>query len=361
MNPPATVAAPAVRLPEFDPRDLKGYSPIRALQIAGKARKGRGSLEQDVHDALAAKMPMGGYKGFLIPTAALTSDTATAGQELVFERPLTFVEALRARSTLARLGAQVVDYPLPSAYPTETLGGGATWRAENPGADLADGDMTTGNVQLALRMLQAGSGFTRQLLTQSRPAKAADQAVIASIAADFAVAFDLAGISGAGSASNEPTGILNTTGINVVALGTNGAVPTYDDMTALEEAVAIDDGDLASLGFLTTPEIRRLLRKTERAAGSGMVWDRGGMLDYPGEVSTSVPSNLTKGTGTNLHAVLYGAWSQLVLAHLGAVDVVVDPFTAAKQGLVEVASYLYCDIGVLHPVSFAAIKDAALS
>ena len=66
----------------------------------------------------------------------------------------------------------------------------------------------------------------------------------------LADAIDTAAINGSGS-SNQPTGILNTSGIGSVAGGTNGASPTLDHLLDLKKEIAVDNADVATCGFLT--------------------------------------------------------------------------------------------------------------
>ena len=63
-------------------------------------------------------------------------------------------------------------------------------------------------------------------------------------------AIDTAAINGSGS-SNQPLGILNTSGIGSVAGGTNGLAPTLDHLLDLKKEVAVDNADVASCGYLT--------------------------------------------------------------------------------------------------------------
>jgi hypothetical protein len=108
-----------------------------------------------------------------------------------------------------------------------------------------------------------------------------------------------------------------------------------------------------------------LFRKTLRvpaSAGSGLVWDRNRMLDYPAAVSNNVPGTLSKGTSSgNCHAIIFGDWSSLLIGTLGAFTIVVDPYSLKKQGLVEVQYFLFADTTVRRVESFAANVDAKLS
>ncbi len=72
-----------------------------------------------------------------------------------------------------------------------------------------------------------------------------------------------------------------------------------------------------------------------------------------------MPGNLTKGTGTNLSAIIFGLWSDLIIADWGYLELIPNPYGVGySSGTLEVVALLYADIGVRHPESFAAIVDA---
>ena len=50
------------------------------------------------------------------------------------------------------------------------------------------------------------------------------------------------------------------------------------------------------------------------------------------EVSNNVPSNLTKGSGSNLSAVIYGNFADLLIRLYGTLEIIVDPYTDFAKG-----------------------------
>ena len=171
---------------------------------------------------------------------------------------------------------------------------------------------------------------------------------------------DAAGIAGTGTA-NQPTGLLKTPGIGDVSIGISGGVPTAASVIALEESVGKGNSDDLSNAFLTTPQLRSKLRAVAEISGSRPLWINGTMLGYLESVSNQVPSNLSKGSNNDCHALIFGSWSQLVLADFnGALEVIVDPYSFKKQGQIEICSWNSYDVGVLAPAAFCAIQDARL-
>ena len=76
------------------------------------------------------------------------------------------------------------------------------------------------------------------------------------------------------------------------------------------------------------------------------------------EVSNNVPSNLTKGTGSNLSAVIYGNFADLLIGLYETLEILVDPYTDFAKGTTGIRALQSIDIAVRHAESFAAMQDA---
>ena len=94
----------------------------------------------------------------------------------------------------------------------------------------------------------------------------------------------------------------------------------------------------------------------------GYIWQDGDtpLNGYRCAVSNQVPSNLTKGTATKCSPLLFGNWADLLIAHWGVLDVIVDPYTQSKKGALVITVLQDVDIAVRHAESFAAIKDVVV-
>ena len=290
----------------------------------------------------------------------LTVGTAATAGNLVQTDLGAVVPALRPRLKVAEMGATILsglvgnlDLPIGNALAS------AAWEGEND--TTAETTPSTTLLSLRPNRLAAFTDISKQLLSQS--STSVEAWVRAELSNAIARAVDAAAINGSGS-SNQPTGILNTAGIGDVAMGTNGGVPTNAALIALETAIAIDNADVENMGYLLTPGVRGVLKNIALGANNaGFIWDgrNSNINGYGAEVSTQVPSTLTKGsTSGTCHAIIMGNFADLVIANWGMVDILVNPYTKAKEGLVELVVNSYWDIGVKHASSFAAIKDATL-
>lgn len=290
----------------------------------------------------------------------LTVGTATAGGHTVATDLLasSFIEMLRNSMALNTLGIRTLtDLNGNLAIPRQTGGATAYWVAES--GSPTESQQAFDQVGLTPKTLGAFTDISRKLLLQS--SIDVEAFVRQDLAATLGLAIDLAGVNGSGS-SNQPRGVLNTSGIGSVVGGTDGAAPDYDDMVDLETAVAVANAAVGNLAYLTNTKVRGKLKKTEEFSGTSgnPVWGRDGMVNgYRAAVSNQVPSNLTKGTASGIcSAIIFGNWSDLILGMWGGLDLLVDPYTNSTSGTLRVVALQDVDIAIRHPESFAAMVDA---
>jgi HK97 family phage major capsid protein len=397
---------PAVELTQKEQARYSMQSAVRSMvaEQEGSKQRDLASFERDISQELEKSFPVGpGVErrgGMLVPTftrretvlelqhglpfgalgnigqrAGLDASTATKGQELKFTVPGEFLALLRNYMAVMQAGATMLGgLQGPIAFPNQTAAGTATWVGENPGSDVAE---LLSQIALNPRSLQSSTSYSRQLLAQS--VIDVDGMIRQDLAQIMALALDLAAIAGTG-ASNQPTGITNTSGIGSVALGTNGLTPVYNNLVDLETQVTNANADQWPLSYLVHPTSRGTFKKAtvlgntiglpawQPATDSMLPSDQvqGANARVPGELngytawaSAQVPNNLTKGTSSGVClAILFGAFSQLVIGDWGMMEIIVDPYRLKKQGMIELTSFGMYGIAVKYPAAFAAIKDA---
>jgi HK97 family phage major capsid protein len=152
---------------------------------------------------------------------------------------------------------------------------------------------------------------------------------------------------------------------NVAGAGGNGLAPTWANIVALIGTVGAANGLQGSLAFLTNSKVlaklANTLKSTTDTSSNFIVGDPGAttLAGYPLAISNDVPSNLTIGTGTNLSALIFGDFSQLLIGYWSAFDLLVNPYegTAYSKGNVLIRGMLTADIKLRHPESFAKTSD----
>lgn len=301
----------------------------------------------------------------------IDSATSTTGGPFKFSQPGAFIDVLRNKLAVARLGAQfLTGLTGPMVFPRQTAAGSVSWIGENPGSDTSDSNLTTDTVTLAHKTLMTTTSVSRQAIFSAASGNYDLEAIIRNdMAAIIALGVDLAAINGLGS-SNQPKGILQDTNVgSATALGTNGGTMAWTNWVDLETQVANANADaLGSLGYLTNTKQRAAARKKavlDQTATGIPIWTNGDGMDglvngYRAVASNQVPSNLTKGTSTTVcSAVIFGAWSQLMVGQFGnGYEVLVDPLRLKKQGMIELTAYTFADVAIRQPKAFATIVDA---
>lgn len=348
--------APLVELSEAERRR---YSLRRAVAIAAALEPAQ-SFESEVSEEIARQLPDRYQRrgGLFIPTifsrAALDAHTTGKGAELIGEQAGAFITALRKRALVLQLGARLVTGLRGNVgFPRQDTTGKAAWVSDNPGEDFTQSTMTLSQVQMRPKLLVSATTFSRQLLVQSTPA--VDEVVAEDMAQSSAVALDLAAVHGSG-VGHEPLGLYHIAE-GVAEVDFAGGAVTLQKAVAMETAVALVDGetDPETAGYLTTPEVRERAKLTQEFTGSGLrLWRDGRMNDQRAEATNQLSKTL--GTGSNEHACVYGIWSELLVGEWGAIEVLVNPYTRAGQGLVEVTSFYLADVAPRHPQSFCKSK-----
>lgn len=214
-------------------------------------------------------------------------------------------------------------------------------------------------LDMSPKRVGATSTISKQLIVQSSPD--VERIVAQEIGSAIDRAIDLAAIEGASGGDN-PVGILNIAGVNAVSIGTNGGALTWPKVVEMVTKVMEADGATGPMAYVTTPGVEGVMKTTEKAANTArFIWnDAAGdnpVNGYRALVSNQVPADLAKGTGTNLHAMIFGVWASLYLGNWGGLDIVVDPYSAKKTAQVEYTVNSWWDVGVRHAAQFAHIKD----
>jgi HK97 family phage major capsid protein len=265
-----------------------------------------------------------------------------------------YFDRLRAAMRVQQLGATILsglvgNIDIPGLKTSSTVG----WVAEN--AALAASDQEYRKVSMTPKHAGAITELSRNMLQQTTP----DMETL--VRNDFALlladAVDKAAISGTGTGA-QPRGILNTAGIGDVPMGTNGLAITVDTPADVMGKVAIADAPATSRGFLANNKVMVAAMKLKDAQGRPYGLPQVFQNERI-EYSSNVPSNLTKGSGTNLSALLYGNWNDLLIGYWSAFDLLVNPFeaTAFAKGNVSIRAMLTCDVAVRYAESFSAAKD----
>ena len=350
----------------LSPRESDRFSIVRAVRALASNDWREAGFEKDVSDSLA-KQRGGDLSHIHIPLEILGHQQRAvlksgSGANLIPSEYMgsSFIDVLRNRARTIEAGATVLnglqgDVEIPRKTATST----AYWVGE--GSDVTESTPAFDQVSLTPNTVGALATYSRKMILQSSPD--IEQLMRADLAGTLAVELDRVGIEGSGSGA-EPLGILGTSGIGDLALGTNGDYPAYADLVNLVKEVAIDNADVGKLGFLLSATSKAKLQLVEKATDTGLfVFEDGENGDgriagYRALVSNQVPDDLDKGTSSGIcSAVIFGNWADLMVGNWGALEIALDHSTNFASGGVRIRALLDADVAVRHAQSFAAIQD----
>jgi HK97 family phage major capsid protein len=340
------------------------YSFKRAVEQAATGH--RDGVELEMHKEAAAEFQRSGVSvsahSVLIPSDAfkrdMTATGGTAGSEggvNVATEVGGIIDVLLPNTVLDGLGVTRFDnltgnLDLPKASTQPAAG----FNTENGTA--AEKSPAFSKVSFNPKRLASYIQVSNQLLNQS--SNSIDAYVRNYLAQSMAQELEKAAIKGGGS--NEPTGIIANTDVNVVSIGATGGAITWAKVVDLMKEVEVDNA--IGQAYLTNPKVKAALQTTARQAsgveGNFILQSGAGELNgYPMAVTTNVPSDLTKSTGTALSALIFGDFSKLAIASWGGMELTVDPYSGATAGLTNMILNAYIDVNLLHPEAFAVCKD----
>ena len=361
---PVNDKAADIGLTEAETRQFSFVRAINALAHPTDRRcQEAARFEFEVSDATAKAMGKES-RGLMVPAEVLRRDlvvgTATAGGNVVATDLLAanFIDLLRNKAVVMGLGTQMLTGLQGNiAIPRQTGGATGYWVAES--GSPTEAQQAFDQVTMSPKTLGAFTDISRKLLLQS--SIDIETFVRNDLATVLALEIDRAAIHGSGS-SNQPTGILATSGIGSVAGGTNGAAPTWANIIGLETEVAQDNADIGSLNYLTNSKVRGKLKGTftNSTYGEAPIFGLDGRMNgYNTAVTNMVSSTLTKGAASGVcSAIIFGNFADLIVGMWGSLDLMVDPYTASTSGTVRVVALQDLDIAVRHPESFSAMLDA---
>lgn len=349
-------------------RERRDYSVVRAIRAAVNDDWSDAGLELEASRAVEQQTGKPA-SSFYIPFDALQAPgrqsqrtytpglgwsyraavTTTVGADIIQDTLLTdnFIDMLRNRMVVQQAGATVLTDLSGGIVSIPKQTGGATlyWVAED--GDITESNQTFSDVNLTPKTAGALSSITRLMLVES--SVDIERMVRDDLAKTLALGIDAAALNGTG-ASNQPTGIASTSGINDPSV----SALAWSDVVKFETMVASDNADLGKLAYITSPKVRGHWKVTDKASGAAQfIWQGGPnpVNEHPCYISNQVSD--IKGAGTNESQVFYGNWADLIIAMWSGIDILVDPFTYGKKGRVQLVSLVNLDLGVRNAVSFA--------
>lgn len=362
-------------------KEARQFSFCKAILALRDGNWKNAEFEREVSEATAKQLRMS-PRGFCIPLDVMQSDptegvrldgqvvgTATSGGNLVATELLSgsFIDLLKKHLVLSQMGMTVLSGLVGNiAIPRAT--GGLTYYFVGEQAKATLSTATFDQISMTPKTAAGKTIISRLLLLQS--SISIEQYIRTLLAEALAEALEYGCLVGSGT-SSQPLGLLKMTGLNSVAIGENGGFLTGDHIVDMETEVSddnvFDDGTMA---YLTTARVRGKLKRTQEFEGTNgrPLWMSsvnsrgvGDLNGYPAYVGSIVPKDGTKGTGSNLSSMIFGRWSDALLALWGGIDVIADPYSGSDNGDTKIVAFESFDFGIKHKESFCLCTDIQTS
>ena len=302
-----------------------------------------------------------GADGVFLPSSLLRDYYYTNGTEDGYgdafkeQVALSYDGKLRGMMLGEKLGVRYIN-GLRGNVAIVTGGADAAWVAEEGAATKAK--PAYAKKVLSPKRLQVLQGITYDLLHQST--KDVDRLIMEDMVKAHAAALDAAIFAGSGS-SGQPTGVLNTSGINAIYANdsTHAAAISYAKLVQMETEVGADNGLIDdTLAYVSSAKFMGKAKTIPQVEGYPFYLLNDGKINgYPFYMTNAIPSNVTFSGTTNCTAALFGAWSEVLVGGWGGLQFIIDPYTAKKAGVLEVTAIAYHDVAVRHANAFAKIVD----
>lgn len=302
-------------------------------------------------------------QGFVIPGSVLRATvgqnvtTAADGGNLKEVAPVRWVELLKEKLVLTQLGATFLSDLVGDVPVVRSSEIAAAWGAE--GAVASTTKAAFAKATLSPHRNFISTAVSKDLIRQT--SLDVEGLLLDMMVGAHANLIEAAAIAGSGS-SGQPTGIINNANINVVAMGTNGGAISWAKVVEMESVLNSSKANRGSVAYLTNPKVWGAMKVTPKAQGGERMILEGDRLNgYKADFSNLVPANLTKGTGTNLSAMIFGNFRDLYIGQWGGIDIVIDPYTRATSGEIVMTLNAWNDAIAAEPKSFVAIKDIVVA
>ena len=348
------------------------YSVVRATQMAAEKRKFEG-VEKEVHEEnmrnapsdfnpsgialpqeLMRIVPKGDQpdlekRAYFKTTRDLNVTTPGDGGYTVPTNLQEFIPVLMPDPVVRNLGATIISGLTGNIdFPKGTNRATATWEGEvDPAAETS---LTFDLMQMRPKRLSAYTIASKQLLIQSSIGMENYQRQ--KLSESVAEALDIASFNGATGGDN-PVGLENISGVGAI---TTSGIANVDEAKAYEfkNSLANSYALKGNLAWLVTNTADSTFRQKDLATDIGIRLLGGvagqqnnKMINYE-----TITSDLLAAD-----SMIFGNWSELILAQWGALDLQVNPYSLDTTAQIRIVIDSWWDVNVRHAASFAMASD----
>ncbi len=295
------------------------------------------------------------------------TDNISGGYTLNREISAEILKPLYATEVVMAAGAEVIPMDGIETLTVRKMTSGvdAYWGGESQA--VGDSNPLFGIVQLSLRELVARVRIPNRMLQNSVDL---ESKVREDIIKRMRLKMDQSFLFGTGAkpvatgnTGQEPLGIMNVSGVTKTSLGTNGARPRLQDLTAAIlrlESANVEASD--SWAWVMHPRTKTTFMDMTDTTGVPLLRASWGgeeakeLLGYPFYVSTQVPVDQVAGSASNTSSIIVGDWQYAVVGMGMDVEIVIDTSRYVNERETLIQATALTDFGVYYPSAFQVIS-----
>lgn len=303
-------------------------------QLSGDPKTESDRLRKSLGNGQAASRLSGNPNGILLTRDLTIAGGSTTGAALVPQGPTVHSPGLPATNDLSFLGVTYLDSAGSSIpFTVNSTLGTAEYVAEGSAPSLTDPAFGSRYVATAHGCM-SWFDLSRRLI-----AIPSVETLLRQMAARAVANEELTKIFH-GAGGDEPTGILSWSGV-----GTNdGTDITRDVVKSMKGDLATSGANLDRAAFLASGAGFNLLSERDGVAGTGipLMDNQRMMLAHKVHAIPQLSD-----------ALILGDWSQLVVVRFGFINIMVNPFVRAHEGMIRVLCESFIDSVVLEAGAFS--------
>lgn len=312
----------------------KQFSLLKAINDIANNRS-LDAVSQAVINAGADEMRSAGqsFSGQIqLPVESRAAVTVTNEHDDVIEVQFAdLLTPLRAKNVLVAAGAKYMSGLIGDVQVPIMGAGNVTWEGEVASAQEAGYTFTSKKLQP--KRLTAYVDISKQFLVQD--SIGAEQAIRADIVAAINSKLESTILGSAQGSTTTPAGIFYGQSPKVIA--------TFKDICDLEASIE-DANVIGECKYVMSNKAKAALRNMPKSAKSTQLVMENGEVDGTPVLNTS---------NVEAQNIAYGDWNNLAIGQWGSIDLVVDPYTLAKDGQVRIVINAFFDAVTLRPEAFA--------
>lgn len=312
----------------------KQFSLLKAINDIANNRS-LDAASQAVINAGADEMRSAGqsFSGQIqLPVESRAAVTVTDEHDDVIEVEFAdLLTPLRAKNVLVAAGAKYMSGLIGDVQVPIMGAGNVTWEGEVAPAKEAGYTFTSKKLQP--KRLTAYVDISKQFLVQD--SIGAEQAIRADIVAAINSKLESTILGSAQGSTTTPAGIFYGQ--------TPKKITTFKDICDLEASIE-DANVIGECKYVMSNKAKAALRNMPKSSKSTQLVMENGEVDGTPVLNTS---------NVEAQNIAYGDWNNLAIGQWGAIDLVVDPYTLAKDGQVRIVINAFFDAITLRPEAFA--------